>query len=126
MTHIVALNHVSLLVNDTARSLDFYQGLLGLELDESRPDMACQGAWLIVGSAQLHLLELPDAGRQQALPEHGGQDRHFAMSVTDLDAIEALLAAAGIRYTRSRSGRRALFCRDPDGNAVELVAVPAS
>jgi len=29
-----------------------------------------------------------------------------------------------VPYTLSRSGRRALFCRDPDGNAIELVEVP--
>jgi glyoxylase I family protein len=47
------------------------------------------------------------------------------MNVTDLDAVQAALASAGISYTLSRSGRRALFCRDPDGNAIELVEVPA-
>jgi len=43
--------------------------------------------------------------------------------VLDLDQITAALASKGISYTLSRSGRRALFCRDPDGNAVELVEV---
>jgi len=31
------------------------------------------------------------------------------------------LDAAGISYTPSRSGRAALFCRDPDGNALEFI-----
>ena len=125
MKNIIALNHVSLLVADTARSLDFYQGLLGLELDRARPVMDFPGAWLIVGAAQIHLLELPALPRVD-LPEHGGRDRHFALNVLDLDQITAALASKGISYTLSRSGRRALFCRDPDGNAVELVEVPAN
>jgi glyoxylase I family protein len=123
MKNIVAFNHVSLLVADTARSLDFYQGLLGLELDQARPTMDFPGAWLIVGAAQIHLLELPQMLPRVDLPEHGGRDWHFALNVSDLDKVTAALAAKGISYTLSRSGRRALFCRDPDGNAVELVEV---
>ena len=126
MKNIIALNHVSLLVADTARSLDFYQGLLGLELDQARPTMNFPGAWLIVGAAQIHLLELPPALPRADLPEHGGRDRHFALNVLDLDQITAAFVSKGISYTLSRSGRRALFCRDPDGNAVELVEVPAN
>ena len=121
MKNIIALNHVSLLVKDTARALEFYQGLLGLELDESRPQMTFPGAWLVVGAAQIHLLEISLAATQAELPEHGGRDRHVALDVVDLGAIEVVLEAADIPYTPSRSGRRALFCRDPDGNAVELV-----
>lgn len=125
MNRIVAIHHVSLLVADTARALDFYHGLLGLEIDMSRPEMDFPGAWLNVGAGQIHLLELPDAISQAVLPEHGGRDRHVAMNMTDLDALRGALAAAGIRYTLSRSGRPALFCRDPDGNAIELVELPA-
>jgi len=126
MTNIVALDHVSLLVKDTARALDFYQGLLGLVLDESRPQMNFPGAWLVVGAAQIHLLEIPPAQLPTDLPEHGGRDRHVALNVVNLGAVEGVLEAAGVRYTQSRSGRRALFCRDPDGNAVELVEIPVS
>jgi glyoxylase I family protein len=123
MADITAINHVSLLVSDTGRALRFYQGLLGLAIDDSRPAMNVPGAWLRVGAAQIHLLELPDPLRGVQLPEHGGRDRHFALDVTDLDRVAAVLEAAGVPCTRSRSGRRALFCRDPDGNAIELVEV---
>lgn len=121
MADITAIHHVSLLVSDTARALLFYQGVLGLEVDVSRPAMNYPGAWLRVGSAQIHLLELPDPLREAKLPEHGGRDRHVALSVTDLDGVVAALEAAGVACTLSRSGRRALFCRDPDGNAIELL-----
>ena len=124
MADVTAIHHVSLLVSDTRRALLFYQGLLGLEIDELRPVLSFPGAWLQVGAAQIHLLELPDALRGATLPEHGGRDRHVALSVTDMDGVVAALEAAGIAYTLSRSGRRALFCRDPDGNAIELVEIP--
>ena len=124
MADITAIHHVSLLVSDTRRALLFYQGVLGLEIDESRPVMSFPGAWLQVGAAQIHLLELPDVLRGMKLPEHGGRDRHVALSVSGLDGVVTALETAGIAYTLSRSGRRALFCRDPDGNAVELVEMP--
>jgi glyoxylase I family protein len=125
MVDIRAIHHVSLLVSDTGRALEFYRDLLGLEIDGARPEMAYPGAWLRVGDAQIHLLELPDILRGTDRPEHGGRDRHVALSVTDMDVLVTALEIAGIAYTLSRSGRRALFCRDPDGNAIELVEVIA-
>ncbi len=38
-----------------------------------------------------------------------------------LNEIIRRLQAAGIGYSKSKSGRMALFCRDFDGNAIELV-----
>jgi glyoxylase I family protein len=121
MIRVLALNHVSLLVSDTTQALEFYHGLLGMEVDASRPDLGFPGAFLDTGNAQIHLLELAQPATQDADRKHGGRDRHVALEVADLDAVVAGLDRAGITYTLSRSGRRALFCRDPDGNAVELV-----
>ena len=121
MTTVHGLHHVSLIVADTARALEFYQGVLGLTLDPARPDLAFPGAWLALGDRQLHLLELPNPDPVVDRPPHGGRDRHTAVSVSDLDAYARRLEQARIPYTMSRSGRRALFCRDPDGNAWELV-----
>ena len=126
MGNVTAVHHVSLLVSDTRRALAFYTGLLGLTLDESRPELAYPGAWLKIGNAQIHLLELPDPLRGTPLPEHGGRDRHVALGVTGLDDIQEALDRAGVPFTPSRSGRRAVFCRDPDGNAIELVEVWAA
>lgn len=121
MIKVVALNHVSLLVHDTARALQFYHGLLGLSIDASRPDLGFPGAFLDTGNAQIHLLELAASAVQDTSEKHGGRDRHVALEVMDLEAVVAALDGAGIEYTLSRSGRRALFCRDPEGNAVELL-----
>jgi glyoxylase I family protein len=121
MIRVLALNHVSLLVRDTARAVEFYHGLLGLPVDSSRPDLGFPGAFLDAGNAQIHLLELVSPAAQDAGGKHGGRDRHVALEVVDLEAVVMELDRAGVAYTLSRSGRRALFCRDPDGNAVELV-----
>jgi len=117
----LGIHHVSVLVSDTRRALDFYHGVLGLPLEHSRPDTGFPGAWLRIGQQQLHLLELPEQLAASRATGHGGRDHHFAMLVNDLDGLRQALEVHGIAYTPSRSGRRALFCRDPDGNAVEIV-----
>ncbi|MEA3302952.1 MAG: VOC family protein [Pseudomonadota bacterium] len=115
------LHHVSLIVSDTDKSLEFYCGILELERVE-RPALDFPGAWLKVGGQQIHLLELPNPDSTENRPQHGGRDRHTAFSVQDLKRFRQRLDEAGIEYTMSRSGREALFCRDPDGNAIELIA----
>lgn len=123
MTTRFRINHVSIVVGDTDRALAFYSDLLGLEVDDARPDLGFPGAWLKTGNGQIHLLELPDTLRNTDPDLHGGRDSHFALDIEDLDEVIALFENAGITYTLSRSGRRALFCRDPDGNAVELIEI---
>lgn len=114
------LHHVSIVVADTARALAFYRDLLGLEA-VARPDLGYPGAWLAVGGRQLHLLEVPNPDPAGGRPPHVGRDRHVAFTVDDLDACAARLERAGHGFTHSRSGRTALFCRDPDGNGIEII-----
>ena len=114
------IDHISLITGDTRAALDFYCSILGLALAE-RPDLGFSGAWLTVGAQQIHLLELANPDPVSGRPEHGGRDRHLALRVDNLAALAEKLDAASIPYTRSRSGRAALFCRDPDGNALELI-----
>ena len=120
---IQSITHVSFLVRDTTRSLAFYCDVLGLSLSSQRPDLGYPGAWLELGLQQIHLLELPSPDPSEGRPQHGGRDRHAAFLVTDLDGLVKRLAAADISINRSRSGRAALFCRDPDGNALEFILV---
>ena len=120
MMRITDFHHASLLVADTGRALAFYRDLLDLET-LPRPDLGYPGAWLAIGDHQLHLLELPNPDPVTGRPGHGGRDRHLALVVEDLDDLARRLDDAGVAYTRSRSGRRALFCRDPDGNALEFI-----
>lgn len=121
---ITALLHATLLVADLDRSRAFYEGILGLAVNDERPDLGFPGVWYDVGAnQQIHLMQLPnpEAGLQR--PVHGGRDRHLALAVEDFSGLMRRLEAAGIIYTLSRSGRHALFCRDHDGNALEFVQV---
>ena len=121
MPLVTRFHHTSLLVSDLDAARAFYEGILGLQPSPSRPPMAFDGIWYDIGEQQIHLLALPnpDAGNER--PEHGGRDRHTALCVSDLEELIARLERAGMPYTMSRSGRPALFCRDPDDNTFELI-----
>ena len=49
------LHHVGLLVEDLGRSLQFYEGVLGLEVNPARPNdkLPYRGAWLWIGRCRL-------------------------------------------------------------------------
>ncbi len=138
---IIGIHHATFLTADLARSCAFYEGVLGLSPDPSRPQLGFEGVWYDVAPGQqIHLMLLPnpEEGLQrpqhpqgarrgckglkpQQHTQHGGRDRHVALAVDDLDALKAKFDEAGTPCTLSRSGRRALFCRDPDGNALEFI-----
>lgn len=122
---VVSMHHVGILCENLERSLDFYQNLLGLQINEARPDdkLPYRGAWLWVGSEMIHLMELPNPDPLTGRDEHGGRDRHTCIAIRDVSKLKAILDKAGIPYTLSRSGRPAIFTRDPDANALEFTQV---
>lgn len=120
---ITRLLHASLLVDDLPRARAFYEGVLGLTPSPLRPAMSFDGVWYDIGASQIHLLCLPSPEKGLIRPHHGGRDRHVAFAVESVDALTQKLELAGIPYTRSQSGRAALFCRDPDNNALEFIEV---
>jgi len=107
------LHHVSINVSDVPAARDFYVDVLGLTERADRPDFSFAGAWLDAGSQQIHLIEAD-------VPPSLGQ--HFALAVTDLDAVVAELRARGVQVTDPvpvGTGRQS-FLSDPAGNNIEL------
>ena len=123
MAQVKCILHTSFIISDLDKSIKFYRDVLGLELDISRPDMSFAGAWFTIGDVeqQIHLLQLENPDPVEGRPEHGGRDRHVAFSVQDLSSLKQSFDEHSISYTLSKSGRQALFCRDPDGNALEFI-----
>lgn len=126
MTHtILNIHHSSLIVSDTQTSIKFYRDILGLTLLERPTTLPFPGAWFGIGSQQLHLLELENPDPTTGRPEHGGRDRHVAFYILNIEDLKQTLDNESIRYSMSISGRKALFCRDRDGNALEFIENPA-
>ncbi|KAK9131263.1 hypothetical protein Sjap_011750 [Stephania japonica] len=111
-----------LLVKESPTSVDAHEGL---EINEARPHdkLPYRGAWLWVGSEMIHLMELTNPDPLTGRPEHGGRDRHACIAIRDVSKLKLVLDKAGIPYTLSRSGRPAIFTRDPDANALEFTQV---
>lgn len=124
MSEITPLLHAGLLVSDLERAKAFYESVVGLRLYPNRPELPYPGEWYDLGNGQqLHLMGLPNPDAASVRPEHGGRDRHIALGVRSLDALKSRFDAAGVNYSVSKSGRAALFCRDPDANTLEFVEV---
>lgn len=115
---LTAIHHVSLNVTDVPAAIDFYVNGLGLHQREDRPDFSFDGAWLDVGTQQVHLIEAP-------APDRLGQ--HFAVAVDDLDAAVAELRERGLDVGDPKPVGRArqAFLSDPSGNVIELHQPPA-
>ena len=115
--------HHSVIISDLEKSRHFYADILGLELDQSRPQMSFGGLWFKVGDQAIHCLLLKNPDPVEGRPEHGGRDRHVCLIGNDINTLIDTLEQHYIDYTRSKSGRRAIFFRDPDGNAIEVQEV---
>jgi catechol 2,3-dioxygenase-like lactoylglutathione lyase family enzyme len=116
---IVGMNHFTVIAEDERNTLDFYEGLLGLNVGH-RPDLGFAGAWLYAGGPQavLHLYFDRPVPNQRA-----GVIDHMAFTAGDLRAVKARFDTHGTKYDLRRqagAGTWQLFCFDPNGAKVEL------
>jgi lactoylglutathione lyase len=134
----IAFNHVGLCVADTARSRQFYEGLLGfafwweleppddstgqlLQLDEP---IGLHASYLVRDGLVLELL----AYSHRVL--HAGSDRvmdqigltHLSLSVSDLGAVLAAVDRFGGSVIEETVSDQSAMIRDPDGQLLELLA----
>jgi catechol 2,3-dioxygenase-like lactoylglutathione lyase family enzyme len=123
MIAIKRMMHTGLVISDLARSRAFYEGVLGFTPNPTRPNFDFEGVWYDIGQNQVHLMVVPNPYQNIQRPAHGGRDNHIAFAVEDVAPVVTELDKAGVSYSMSKSGRAAVFCRDPDGNALEFSAV---
>lgn len=145
MSALHGFDHVGVTVRDLDRSLDFYRGLLGLEVLRRRDHFKAPHVQTLVGlpGAELSvaMLAIPNGGKLELVQYHeppGGQitaspcDRggvHFALLVNDISALKARLEANGVAFVSEpqcapsgpMQGTYFVYCRDPDGAIVELI-----
>lgn len=120
---------VRYIVDDLEDAVAFYSAHLGFQVQMQAP-----GGFAMLEREDLRLLlnrpgaggagHPDDAGR---LPEPGGWNR-FQLVVSDLQAVLAALAGAGVRVrtgvVEGGGGRQAVI-EDPSGNPVELLELPS-
>jgi catechol 2,3-dioxygenase-like lactoylglutathione lyase family enzyme len=121
---VEGFSHVAIDVTDLDEALAFYCGVLGFETLQ-RPDFGFPGAWLRVGTLQLHLAVIPEAPTSTGFP-------HFALHVPAEAFHETIdaLRRADVEFLGQPGSRVdfgttvwAAFIRDPSGNVIELTDV---
>lgn len=123
---ISGYSHVNILVTDLDAAHEFYIDKLGFSV-LPRPDLGgFRGAWYQIGGLQLHLSVVEE------MPDLKGGFPHIAFYIPAdrFDKTIDELKSDGVPFvidtmTREDFGVpvRAAFCKDPDGNVVELTDV---
>jgi lactoylglutathione lyase len=121
----VELDHVSLKVDDQARSIKFYEDVFGLK--EGQTAFPPGGPrWIPLGQgASLHI----QSGRNGIVPPP--KSVHFSLAVPDIDAFLARLRTLKIKWEGYEAGVGAVddrrtdhvkqvYIQDPDGYWIEV------
>lgn len=112
------LGYLNLRVSDLPRSLDFYQQVIGLQVEQESAKAARLGAG---GETLLVLTEKPGAVR---VPRRSGL-YHFALLTPSRAALGNFLrnlvdTETGIQGGADHLVSEAIYLADPDGNAIEV------
>lgn len=107
-----------MLVSDLEKSEHFYGEILGLE--KVNRVLKYPGVWYQVGEYQIHLIVHDNLNIVLPNQEQWGRNNHLALGVDNLDEAIENLESKGYLVQKSRSGRKAFFTKDPDGNIIEI------
>jgi len=143
-----AIHHVGITVPDLDRGIEFYNGVLGLELADPPspvfddpdlgPRVGVPGANLRqvnlrLGDSIVELLEYtaPEPPYEHPVPANAHGAAHLAFQVEDVKAKKAELEDAGVEFLSEvnfveegvLAGWRWVYFRDPFGIVLELVEI---
>ncbi len=122
MNDKLRLEGLTLTVGSVARSVEFYGGVLGLEVAYQREPAF---ALIKVGDASIGLLSIDEARREGAEEMTPAQRRaiHVEFTTDDLDALYTELTAKGMAFDQpphDEPWERVMTGFDPDGYSVEI------
>ena len=119
--------HTRFRVHDMDRSINFYNGILGMKIIEEK--ISPRGSQLVFlrlpeTDCNLELCSFPDSGEIE-VPE---DLVHLAFEVQDLDKCVAKLKEQGVPITegpiQTENGTQFIFTEDPDKYEIELMQYP--
>lgn len=146
---VLSTNHTSFTVSDLDRSIAFFRDALGFEVTSRAPrDPHAIRHITGVSGAEIEVAYIRGPGHsleliQYLAPPTRGQvvaepcDTGFAHVAYDVDDLEAALEAAAAHGVAPinppwvidrgpNTGRRVVYCRDPDGITIEFIEAASS
>jgi catechol 2,3-dioxygenase-like lactoylglutathione lyase family enzyme len=140
----LGIDHTAIVVSDTAKSLAFYRGLLGLRVAGEGENYGVEQEHLNqVFGARVHITGLraqhgpgiefleyitPPGGRPLPTDAKASDlsfwDTH--LSVDDVAKLSAQLHEGGVAFVSKPGNMPSQIVRDPDGHALQLDEVPAA
>ena len=135
MTLVVhALDHVVINVRDVEASAAWYQATLGVAREDFEPGGGKPRRTSITFGQQKINLRPVDTDPVEwftGLNASAGSDDLCFLTASDPDAVVAHLTGLGVaiaegpvRKQGARGPIRSVYCRDPDGNLVEIASYP--
>ena len=121
------IDHVTLMVSDLQRSVEFYTSKLGFEVrGETPPERGVKTVFLQCRDANFDLYGMVEG--KPSIPEHKEHEVgliHIALKVEDVDKTYDELVKRGVEFHikpfyQPRSGRKIAFFKDPDGNILHI------
>ena len=124
------LRHLALNVKDVPTAVAFYTKLFGMQV-VWQPD--ADNAYLSSGCDNLALHRVSRVSTETLQIKHNGQNLdHFGFVVahpTDVDQAAEILTAEQVPIIAvprtHRDGSRSLYCKDPDGNVIQILYEPS-
>ncbi len=120
------LRHVALNVADVATSVAFYTDLFGMRV-VWQPD--AENAYLSSGCDNLALHLAPPEPPIQAARQRLDHLGFVVAAPSDVDRAAEVLSARQVPIVTAprthRDGSRSLYCKDPDGNLLQILYEPS-
>ena len=122
---LIGMRHIAIKVQDVARSKQFYQDMLGMEV-VWEPDP--ENVYLSSGGDNLAIHKAPEAFMIDAREK---QLDHMGFIVDSIDRVRALEKAFMQQkvtivhpFKIHRDGSASFFCADPDGIVIQMLFEP--
>jgi catechol 2,3-dioxygenase-like lactoylglutathione lyase family enzyme len=127
---VASLDHLVINVSDVARSAQWYQKVLGMEIRVFDPGGGkTPRTSLMFGHQKINVRPL-DADKVEwftAAHEAAGSDDLCFLTASTPDEVVAHLKACGVAIEEgpvtkqgARGALRSVYCRDPDGSLIEI------
>ena len=129
-----ALDHLVINVSDVERSVAWFQKALGVEREDFDPGQGkAKRTSIKFGQQKINLRPVGTdvvVWFTGAVPTPGSDDLCFLTTsepgavVAHLQALEIAIEEGPVQKQGARGAIRSVYCRDPDGNLIEIASYP--